>query len=328
VLARTTLKLLSPEGPRGRLSVLLFHRVLARPDPLFPEEVDARRFDEICTWLAAWFNIVALDDGVRQLQSRTLPERALAITFDDGYADNHDIALPILRKHRFPATFFIATGFIDGGLMWNDVVIEAMRHTSLQALQFEGPAGKARTLRLGDTAERRAAINLMLGELKYLPAEQRSEIARQLADRADVRPSGDTMLTSQQIKNLRAAGMQIGAHTVSHPILATLDRASALREIGESKRFLEQLLGEPIGLFAYPNGKPSKDFTLDDVSLARALGFDVAVSTAPGAASIESDPLQLPRFTPWDRRRMRFGARLVHNLWASRSSKRSAETAT
>ena len=126
---RWPLALLSPAGHRGRLTVLIFHRVRPEPDPLFPRELDAAAFRERLSWLRAWFNVLPLDDAVDALARGSLPVRAAAITFDDGYADNHDVALPILREMGVPATFFIATGFLDGGRMWNDTVIEAIRRT-------------------------------------------------------------------------------------------------------------------------------------------------------------------------------------------------------
>ena len=116
---------------------------------------------------------------------------------------------------------------------------------------------------------------------------------------------------------MRNAGMQIGAHTVSHPILARLSRDEAHQEIQASKLFLEQLLGEPVGLFAYPNGKPGEDYLPDSVDVVRELGFDAAVSTKWGASCTGDDVFQIRRFTPWDRTKLRFGARLLFNLRGS-----------
>ena len=73
------------------------------------------------------FSVLPLADGVERLYDGTLPASALAVTFDDGYADNLAVAAPLLRKHGVPATLFIATGYVDGGAMWNDIVIEAFR---------------------------------------------------------------------------------------------------------------------------------------------------------------------------------------------------------
>ena len=306
---------LAPAGARARLSILIFHRVLPRPDPFFPHEIDASQFDEICGWLAAWFNVLPLDDALRRLQAGQLPPRACAITFDDGYADNHGVALPILERHRLSATFFIATGFLDGGRMWNDTVIEAVRRSSQSQLDLCGVPGTGEgTLSLGGVEQRRVAIHTLIEKLRYLPPLQRREATERLAEVAGVSPPTDLMMTSSQVKAMRRAGMQIGAHTVSHPILASLDAATARQEILGSKETLESLLGERIGLFAYPNGKPGADYSLETVALARAAGFDAALSTAWGAAEITSDPFQIPRFTPWDRSRLRFGLRMAANL--------------
>ena len=120
---------LSPAGPKARLSILAFHRVLRESDPLFPEVPDTRRFARVLTWLKGWCNVLPLDKAVDRLSRGQLPERAAAITFDDGYADNYTEALPVLREHGMSATFFVATGFLDGGRMWNDTIIEAIRRT-------------------------------------------------------------------------------------------------------------------------------------------------------------------------------------------------------
>ena len=135
---RTLLNRLSPAGPRGRLSILILHRVLPAIDPLFPDEVHADRFDRLCAWVADGFNVLPLDQAVARLRSGNLPARALAISFDDGYADNHDIAMPILQRHGLPATVFIATGFMAGGRMWNDTIIESLRRSPLPVIDLQG----------------------------------------------------------------------------------------------------------------------------------------------------------------------------------------------
>lgn len=309
--------LLAPAGVRARLNILIFHRVLPEPDPLFPSEIDAAMFDAICGWLKAWFQVLPLDEAVQRLSQRSLPARALAITFDDGYADNEQVALPILQRHGLCATFFVATGFLDGGRMWNDSLIEAVRRSSRTRLDLQGlDLPLPPSLALDSTAQRRQAIDGLIGAIKYLPVEQRQRLCDELAERAAVSLPDDLMMTSDQVVALKQAGMQIGAHTVSHPILARLDAESMRAEIGASKMQLEHLLGEPVDLFAYPNGKPGEDYNETSVAVARSLGFKAAVSTAWGAARADADLFQLPRFTPWDRSRLRFGGRLAHNLWA------------
>lgn len=309
---RNAIGLLSPSGARAKLSILIFHRVLPAPDPIFPYEVDASYFDELLGWLKSWFNVLPLDQAVTALQAGTLPARAAAITFDDGYADNHDIALPILKKHGLSATFFIATGFLNGGRMWNDTIIESIR-------SWPNPIMDLSPMELGtypieNPEQQRLAIQSIIGKIKYLPISDRIALTEQIADTAGVQPRSDLMMSSRQVQNMRREGMQIGAHTVSHPILATTDRELAISEIQRSKQFLEELLNEPISLFAYPNGKPGQDYLPEHIEIIKDLGFSAAVSTHWAAASASSDPYQLPRFTPWNRSQLKFWLQLARNL--------------
>lgn len=111
----------------AELSILIYHRVLARPDPLFPGEVDRALFERQLRLLKRFYTVLPLSVAVQRLRDGSLPPRAACITFDDGYADNAEHALPLLRQYGLHATFFIATGYLNGGQMWNDRVIDAVR---------------------------------------------------------------------------------------------------------------------------------------------------------------------------------------------------------
>lgn len=314
MLIRAALSVLSPTGPRARLSILIFHRVLSEPDQLFPGEVDRRRFDELMGWIAEWFNVLSLEEAVARLKRGQLPARAAAITFDDGYADNWLNAVPILQRHRLHATFFIATGFLDGGRMWNDTLIESVRGATVPRLDL-GWVG------LGDTSiatveSKQSLLGRLIPAIKHMAPEQRADAVARIAEASRATLPDDLMLSTAQLCALRAAGMGVGAHTVTHPILARLDPASARREIAQSRAVLEDRLGERIGLFAYPNGKLGQDYLPEHVAMVRELGFDAAVSTNWGASGTGSDEFQLQRFTPWDRTRSRFGFRFLRNLQA------------
>lgn len=312
-MIRNALNIVSPRGTRGRLSILIFHRVLPQPDPLSPAEPDAQHFDQLMRWVKSWFNVIPLDHAAEALRADELPARAAAITFDDGYADNRTIALPILQKHGLTATFFIATGFLDGGRMWNDTVIEAIRATNDPQLDLSALNLGSHLIRT-DT-EKRAAIANIIQSIKYLAPADRLTCASRIADTLKAELPNTLMMTSEQVREMRAAGMLIGAHTVSHPILARLNIADARREIGESKERLEGILGNTVMLFAYPNGKPGIDYREEHAKLVDNLGFSTAVSTAPGTADSQSDYFQLPRFTPWDKSFIKFGARMLQNYF-------------
>ena len=311
-MIRLPLSVLSPAGSRGRLSILIFHRVLAEADPLFPELPTAGDFERCMRWVKAWFNLLPLSTAVDRLFSGTIPARALAITFDDGYADNEEIAAPILRRLGMSATFFVSTGFLGGGCMWNDRIIEAVRRCELDHLDLRAHGLGSLALRAADA--RRQAIEAILNGIKHHDPARRAAITDAVVAVAGGMPSPALMMQADQVRSLRKLGMEIGAHTITHPILTRLEAPEARREMANSKRDLESLLGEPVALFAYPNGVPTQDYDATHAALARECGFAAAVSTAWGAASVRSDRFQLPRFTPWDRTRLRYGLRLAANM--------------
>src|SRR5262249_36787874 len=210
-------------------------------------------------------------------------------------------------------------GFLDGGRMWNDSVIETVRRA-------RGDTLDARCVGLGEMALstpplRRRTIAALLAALKYLPQDERQKRVDELAAEASASLPDDMMMTTGQVRELQAGGMEIGAHTLTHPILATLDPERARNEIRESKRRLEAITGKPVTLFAYPNGKPGQDYRSEHVRMVSELGFEAAVSTAWGVAPRASDRFQLPRFTPWDKRPAKFVLRLLRNTFRTTSER-------
>lgn len=317
-LLRAAFGLASGQGARGRLSVLTFHRVSAQPDPLFPGEMHAEQFERLCAMLRRCADVMPLDAAVAAVRAHRLPPRALAITFDDGYADNHNQAMPVLRRHGLTATFFVATGFIGGGCMWNDRIIESVRRCHADALDLR-PLGMG-LHPLADISSRRRAIDALIAAVKYLPPALRLARCNAIAAAAGVAIPTDLMMTWDQVRALHAAGMQIGAHTIDHPILAELDDADVAHQAVASRQALQDALGAPVTLFAYPNGRLGQDVSARTVDVLRPLGFAAAVTTEAGASHVSTDPMLLPRFTPWDNDPRRFMLRLVHNLVRSRWS--------
>lgn len=306
------LRALAPAGDRARLSVLIFHRVMATADPLRPGEPTAQAFEAQLRWVRAWFNVLPLSAAARGLRDGTLPERPLAITFDDGYADNYTIAMPILQKLGLTATFFVATGYLDGGRMFNDSVIEAVRQCRTPALDLASLG--LGSVSVADDEARRKAIDLILEKIKYMEPGPREEATRALARSIGATLPDDLMMTSAQVAGLHRGGMEVGAHTVSHPVLAEVDLAVARDEIVRGRDRLQSIIGEPVKVFAYPNGRPLRDYRQEHAALVREAGFEAAVSTAWGAARPGADLFQIPRFTPWDRDAWRYGMRLLKNL--------------
>lgn len=306
------LSLASPGGTRGRLSILIFHRVLPAKDELLPDLPDAAEFERKMHWVRRWFDVLPLSKAIERLFDGSLPRRALSITFDDGYADNEQIAAPLLQRLGLSATFFVTTGFLHGDCMWNDRVIEGIRATRRESLD-PGVQGLS-ALPLDSLQARRDAIHRILGAIKHLEQGERDAAVARIVERCAAPPIADLMMREHQVRRLRELGMEVGAHTVTHPILARMAPEAARSEIDGGKRELEQIVGAPVRLFAYPNGVPVQDYTTAHVRMVRDAGFTAAVSTAWGSASRGSDRFQLPRFTPWDGTAARFGVRMALNL--------------
>ncbi|QID18539.1 polysaccharide deacetylase family protein [Nitrogeniibacter mangrovi] len=305
---------LSPNGPNGRVSIFIFHRVLGQKDLNRYLVPSVDEFDRMLGWIGAWFDVIPLSSAMRMLGEGRLPRRAACITFDDGYADNYLNALPVLEKHGMHATFFVTSGYLDGGIMWNDVVSHSIFDTALESIDLSDVG--LGSCALATRADRIGVVGKINKAAKYMAYDARAEYVSNLATRCGVSLPSSLMMSSDQLRKL-AEVMEIGAHTVTHPILAKLSSEQALSEIRDGKVALERVLGKPVDLFAYPNGRPGKDYLDEHVQMAREIGFFGAVSTTPGVASIESDLFQLPRFTPWATGKLKFGAQLAQNMLRS-----------
>jgi peptidoglycan/xylan/chitin deacetylase (PgdA/CDA1 family) len=195
--------------------------------------------------------------------------------------------------------------------MFNDTVVEAVRGARGVELDLT-PIGLGHHTICSDD-DRRKAIATILSSIKYMPLQQRTDVSERVAECARVSPRGDLMMTSEQAAGLARHGFDLGGHTVNHPILAGLAADVARQEIALGRRHVEALAERRVTLFAYPNGTPGRDYTPESVRLVREAGFDAAVSASTGAARPGWDLYQIPRFTPWDRRPLRFVARMWNN---------------
>jgi len=302
-------------GRRNRFCVVNYHRILAAPDPMLESEPDLATFRWQMALLARCFNVLPLSAALKALDAGTLPPRALCITFDDGYRSVHDLALPVLREFGLPATVFVTSGHVGERDMWNDCIIEAVQQL---------PAGQLDLRHLGldnyslhDLAARKATLARLIEGSKYLPAPARLALVEELSGLlGEGAGAKGLMLTKEMVANLDRHGIEIGAHTVSHPILTSLDDEAARGEIVGGKEQLEEVLGKPVRLFAYPNGKPGKDFGAGHVAMAREAGFNAAFTTVPGAITRQDDRFALARSRPWDQTPLMFGLRLLRWLAA------------
>lgn len=285
-----------PAG-EGSYQILLFHRVNDELEPYFTG-VPVATFRAQARMLARHWNVLPLRELVDLAARGRVPRRGVAITFDDGYRDNYEFAYPVLAELRLPATIFLATGAIETGCpLWHDRVFDAFRRTRAQRLVL-GPLN----LSMDSSARKSRALDGLLQHLRAQTPEER-EVAVCAALRAlgleENRALGDRMLTWAQVGEMRAGGIDFGAHSVTHPILTRIPLEEALREILDSRHQVEKHVGAPVDLFAYPNGSRS-DFNEVLKALLRDAGFRAAATTIWGSNPVKGDPFELKRVGAWD----------------------------
>jgi len=262
---------------------------------------------EICLPVAAFrvqmafvkraYTVVSLDELIeRTSRGATLPPRALAVTFDDGYADNHRLALPVLRRLDLPATVYLTSGSMDGGPpLW----MSAVRALALTAPPGELAIPGLAPVTLGAAAERGPIARALTRALVPLSAGERSERIAAAASACGVdvgRVLAGSMLDWEQARDLARAGWTIGAHTVTHVNVALAPPEDAAAEIAASRDTIAAAIGAPVVHFAYPNtGGAHRYFDAATAGMLRRLGFRSAVTSAPGLVRPGGDPFALPR---------------------------------
>lgn len=272
--------------------VLYFHRVLASPDPYYPDDLTIDELDRLLHWLGQAFEFSRLSD-MKKLPSGDKPR--LGISFDDGYQDNLRLGVPVLLKHGVPATFFVASRGVKEGILWQDRVIHAVKNASVdRQLQL------CRREDIEPTEGCLLAARL-LSILKRMPHHSRDRATQSICIALDAPAFPWLMLTQRDIQTLgnHESGLfDIGGHTCDHTILTTESDAECERQISHNKRDLESWLGKSISLFCYPNGSVPADLTPLHAGMVKSAGYAMAFTSMDGGIGIGSHDYLLPRFLP------------------------------
>jgi peptidoglycan/xylan/chitin deacetylase (PgdA/CDA1 family) len=320
--------------------ILLYHRVIDLPSDPQGLCVSRRNFAEHLQLLRAWGRTIRMTMLSQALQHGKWGRRMVLITFDDGYADNLYNAKPLLERYDIPATVFVTTGYLGSKKeFWYDSLERIFLHSGplpeVLRLKVNGfamecelgskPAGldvACRNLKPWNVfrqdipAIRHTLYRTLCEMLCTLPDAERREVLNNLAAWAGmdtINRATHRTLSSEELIRLADGGLiDIGSHTVSHPVLSSLSVALQAEEITRSKARVEELLGRPVDGFAYPFGGRS-DYTEQTVVAVREAGFKWACSNFAGLVRRDTDPWQLPRFLVRDCDGEAFGRAL--NEW-------------
>jgi peptidoglycan/xylan/chitin deacetylase (PgdA/CDA1 family) len=284
-----------------RFQVLAYHKVSPDLHP-FLEPVHPTVFEQQMQFLSRYYRVMPLLEIVERNLCGDIPDRAVAITFDDGYRDNYEYAFPILKKFGLPATVFIPTGAIDTGeALWHDRIFDAFRYAGVDRASLSHIGLPDVSLEPADVRQRGLMSVLAMG--KELYGEIRLRFVEQIekALKPDYPETvNDRMLTWHQIGEMYQSGIAFGSHTVTHPVLSRIPRHEMVRELCESKRVLSEHLEAPISSFAYPNGHAA-DYNDEVKSVLRESGYVCAVTCERGFNPVFSDPLEIRRGLPWQK---------------------------
>jgi len=270
-------------------TIFMLHHVRPARDDVFQPnrhlEITPDFLSEVLAHVRALdVDMVSLDEAFRRMNERDFSRRFACFTFDDGYRDNRDHALPVMRQHNAPFTVYVASDFAEGcGRLWW-VALERViaRANSIQIVRN----GAAATLDASTAAAKQMAFDQAHDWLRTLPNDSavQTEVSRLCARHGidDGAIARDLCMSWDELQSFSADPLvTIGAHTISHCNLARDSEADARHEMITSRARIEQQLGQPVLHFAYPYGDKSAAASRE-FALAREIGFRTAVTTRPG----------------------------------------------
>jgi len=287
----------------GGALILLYHRVAVLPGDPYDMTVTPAHFAEQLDVLVRAVRPVGLPELREMLAEGRVSRRAVALTFDDGYVDLLYTVKPLLERHGIPATAFLTTGIlVSSREFWWDELEKVLQRPELPArlrIQVDGITVEWDAA----TGDRNALFERLYAALLSFPEHEQRRVLDDLiaVSGADPVPRpAHRPLTAVEVPRLAQGGLVgVGAHSITHPVLAILPPAQQRTEIQGSRERLEELTGHSVREFAYPFGR-KVHYTGETVAIVRDLGFELACSNFPGPVYRGVDPLQLPRYLARD----------------------------
>lgn len=283
------------------IAILMYHSVVDDPDSV--NDIfggighSTSVFRQQMELLAREYHPISFEEAFVFVQGRKdIPRHSVVVTFDDGYADNYEIALPILDQIGIAATFYITVDCVERRqLPWPSRVRYALFRT--KASSWVDPNG--RTWPLHEVSARAAAFDRACQYCSKAAGQEQTQLVASIElQLKSALADGPTMMAWDEVRGLAKQGHIVGSHTLSHPNMAQIGEDALARELGESKKILERELHAPVVHFSYPCPALQPHWTERTVAASRECGYETAVTTNPGLAHKSDNPLQLRRIKP------------------------------
>lgn len=319
ILNSGALRIASSVRPTS-IAILMYHSVQPNPslqaDSLGGIVHSENVFREQMELLARDHHPISLAQAAKYIvEGGELAKRSVVVTFDDGYADNYEVAMPILNQAAIPATFYVTVDCVDNRrLPWPSRLRFAFRKTKLATWNdttaktsfLKNSLAKTslavtKTWTLTDAAENEEAYLSTCDVCCQLSGAAQDEFVRLIESELEASlpdHSGSLMMSYEQVHALIRSGHIVGSHTLTHPNMAYLNEEDALTEITGSKLRLESKLGQPIKHFSYPCPALSPHWSERTVAQCRDAGYETAVTTDSGLTRHGDDLLRLKRIRP------------------------------
>ncbi len=312
----------------SRALILAYHRVTDLPNDPYLLAVTPEHFAEQMDLIRRYCSPIRLQQLVKVLRDGKVPNRAVVVTFDDGYADNLYQAKPLLERYEIPATVFVTAGQVGSRreFWWDELDRLLLQLGTLPARLLLNLNGSTQDWELGgattysrenyrryrdwhierqdNPSPRHRLFRSLYDSLHSLPDGERQKSLDDLQAWAGAgptaRPTHQTLTLDEVMLLDNTDLIEVGAHTMTHPVLAALPASEQRKEIQQSKEFLEAILKRRVTSFAFPHGS----YTSETIAILRETGFDCACSTHPDAVWRGANRFHLPRVgvRDWDRK--------------------------
>lgn len=280
---------------RGKILVLMYHRFSREKHPF---KISSTEFAAHLEYLSKHNQVLSLSQTVERLQNkRPLPPNAAVITIDDGYADAFEIAFPVLKKYKMPATVYVVTDFLDKKCwLWTDLMRYVLQKTERESLSIDFADSEKFEAKLNGDFARLEIAGRINARLKRLTDKCKNAKIKEISESLKVEipelpPKEFAPISWEQAREMDAENVRIESHTVSHPILTNIGQARLFEELQNSKARLENVLERKIDHFCYPNGNYNENVG----KAVEKAGYLSAVTTAYGFNGDETNHFALRR---------------------------------